>query len=337
VTAGAAGLAILLAPLALSPYARLVVSYALVLAIAATAVNLLLGYTGLLSLGHAAYFGAGAYAGGLLYALTPLTALEHYLLVGVATAAALAALFGAICVRATRIHFTIFTLAFTQIVHAVFVSGLAFRPFGGFGSGLYILGGGGLYLPRFTMAGVELEGETFMVALYYVIAAAFFVSLALLWRIVHSPFGLALQAIRDDEVRAAMIGIRVRHSRWIAFVVSGVFTGLAGGLWGQLSRQVTPQQLHWLFSAELVLAAVLGGMRSFWGPVLGAFGLVALQELALRFLAFRGSILGVLLIAVVLGSPGGLVGSLAALVDRARRTRGRLDPTGLWRPRSGSR
>jgi branched-chain amino acid transport system permease protein len=203
-------------------------------------------------------------------------------------------------------------------VHAVFISGLAFRPFGGFGFGLFILGGGGLYLPRFTMAGVELEGDTFMVALYYVIAAAFFVSSGLIWRIQRSPFGLALRAIRDDKVRAAMIGIRVRRCRWIAFVVSGVFTGLAGGLWGQLSRQVTPRQLHWLFSAEIVLAVVLGGMRRFWGPVLGAFSLVAFQELAQRVIAARSSILGVLLIVVVLGCPGGIAEGLEALLTRVR-------------------
>jgi Branched-chain amino acid transport system / permease component len=201
----------------------------------------------------------------MLYAFTPLTALEHYLLAGLATATGLAALFGAICVQATRIHFTILTLAFTQIVHAVFISGLAFRPFGGFGFGLFILGGGGLYLPRFTMAGVELEGDTFMVALYYVIAAAFFSS-GLIWRIQRSPFGLALRAIRDDEVRAAMIGIRVRRCRWIAFVVSGVFTGLAGG------RTVGPAQPAG--DAPAAPLAVLGGDRAggragWHAPVLG--------------------------------------------------------------------
>lgn len=311
--AGAVGAAaLLLAPLVLSPYARLVVSYALALAIAALAVNLLLGHTGLLSLGHAAYFGAGAYAGGFLYAFTPLTALEQYLLAGVVTATALAALFGALCVRATRIHFTILTLAFAQIVHSLFISGIAFRPFGGVGRGLFLLGGGGLYIPRFTIAGAQLEGEAFDLAVYYVIAGAFLGSAALLWRILHSPFGTALRAIRDNEERALLIGIRVRRYRWYAFVLSGVFAGLAGGLWGQLSRQVTPQQLHWLFSAELVLAAVLGGTRQFWGPVLGAFGLVALQELALRFTLAHGLVLGILLIAVVLVCPEGLAAALAA-------------------------
>jgi branched-chain amino acid transport system permease protein len=304
--AGAAAAMVLLAPLVLSPYARLVASYALALAIAALAVNLLLGHTGLLSLGHAAYFGAGAYAGGLLYVFTPLTSLEQYLLAGVATATALAALFGAVCVRATRIHFTILTLASTQIVHALFISGVAFRPFGGFGRGLFLSGGGGLYLPRFAIAGFELEGPAFDVALYYVIAGGFLGSAALLWRIVHSPFGTALQAIRDNEERALMIGIRVRRYRWYAFVLSGIFTGLAGGLWGQLSRQVTPQQLHWLFSAEMVLAVVLGGMRGFWGPALGAVALVLLRELALRVAPAHGLVLGLLLIAMVFLCPDGI-------------------------------
>jgi branched-chain amino acid transport system permease protein len=304
--AGTAAAMVLLAPLVLSPYARLVASYALALAIAALAVNLLLGHTGLLSLGHGAYFGAGAYAGGFLYAFTPLSALEHYLLAGVATAAALAALFGAVCVRAIRIHFTILTLASAQIVHALFISGLAFRPFGGVGRGLFLLGGGGLYLPRFTVAGFALDGTAFDVALYYVIAGGFLGSAALLWRIVHSPFGAALHAIRDNEERALMIGIHVRRYRWYAFVLSGIFTGLAGGLWGQLSRQVTPQQLHWLFSAELVVAVVLGGMRGFWGPALGAVGLVLLQELALRATLAHGLVLGLLLIAMVFLSPGGI-------------------------------
>lgn len=312
----AAAAAVLLAPLLLSPYARLVVSYALALAIAALAVNLLLGHTGLLSLGHAAYFGAGAYAGGFLYAFTPLTALELYLAAGVVTATVLAALLGGVCVRATRMHFTILTLASAQVVHALFVGGLAFRPFGGVGHGLFLLGGGGLYIPRFTMLGVELEGEPFALAVYYVIAGAFLVSAAVLWRILHSPFGAALRAIRDNEERALFVGIRIRRYRWRAFVLSGVFTGLAGGLWGQLSRQVTPDQLHWLFSAELVLAAVLGGTRSFWGPVLGAFGLIGLQELAQRLTLGRGAVLGVLLIAVVLTWPQGLV---AALPDVRRR------------------
>jgi len=330
-TAGAVGAAaLLLAPLILSPYARLVVSYALALALAALAVNLLLGHTGLLSLGHAAYFGAGAYAGGFLYAFTPLTALEQYLLAGVTTATALAALFGAVCVRATRIHFTILTLASAQIVHSLFISGIAFRPFGGVGHGLFLLGGGGLYIPRFTIAGVELEGEAFDVAVYYVIAGAFLGSAGLLWRILHSPFGTVLRAIRDNEERALFVGIRVRRYRWYAFVLSGVFAGLAGGLWGQLSRQVTPQQLHWLFSAELVLAAVLGGTRQFWGPVLGAFGLVALQELALRFTLGRGLVLGILLIAVVLVCPEGLAEALPAL--RRRLARLPVGLRGRWRP-----
>jgi branched-chain amino acid transport system permease protein len=308
----AAGVGLLAAPLVLPAYMVLVLSYAVALAIACLGLNLLLGQTGLLSLGQAAYFGTGAYAGAFVYAFTPLTSLEAYLATGVVASTVLAAILGVLCVRATRIHFTILTLATAQVLHSLFISGAVFRAIGGQGRGLFLLGGGGLYIPRFTMAGVELPPETFSTAFFYVIVAAFGVALGLLWRVVHSPFGKALAAIRDNDTRATFIGIPVRRYRWYAFVISGAVTGLAGGLWGQLSRQVTPPQLHWLFSAELVLATVLGGTGHFWGPVAGAFALVAIQELALRATHLRGLVLGTLLVALVLVCPGGLAGGRAA-------------------------
>jgi branched-chain amino acid transport system permease protein len=198
----------LLAPAVMPPYAVIVLSYALALAIACLGLNLLLGHTGLLSLGHATYFGAGAYAGGLLVMFTPMEAFELYMAAGMVAATLLAAVFGVICVRATGVHFTILTLASAQIVHSLFISGVAFRRFGGFGRGLFLSGGGGLYLPRFTMASVELSPGVFPVALYYVSAALFVVSAFLMWRIVHSPLGLALCAIRDSETRAAFMRSR---------------------------------------------------------------------------------------------------------------------------------
>lgn len=315
--AGAA-LLLLLLPFVLSTYALIVLSEALVLAIACLGVNLLLGQTGLLSLGHAAFFGVGAYTGGFLYALSPINAFELYLLSGVLTAAALAALVGFLCVRVTKMPFAILTLAFAQMVHALFVSGIIFRPFGGVGKGLFLLGGGGLYIPRLTMAGVEVAPEMFHRVFYELIVVLFSGCVILMWRIVHSPFGQALQAIRENETRAVCIGLRVRWHRWSAFLMSGIFAGLAGGLSGQLNRQVTPEQLHWLLSAEFVLAAVLGGTRHFLGPVVGAFGLVALQEVSLRFSPYRGLIVGSLLVVVVLACPGGLMGGGAALVTTMR-------------------
>ncbi|OGB88380.1 MAG: hypothetical protein A3H39_12980 [candidate division NC10 bacterium RIFCSPLOWO2_02_FULL_66_22] len=311
-------------PLLLPPYPLLMLGYALVLSIACLGLNLLFGNTGLVSFGHAAYFGVGAYTGGFIYAFSPISSLEVYLVSGVLAAAAVAAVFGFICVRATRIHFTILTLAFAQMVHSLFISGIIFRPFGGVGKGLFLTGGGGLYIPRFTIAGTELAPHVFDTTFYYVILVAFFGCVVVMWRLVNSPFGKALQAIRENDTRAEFIGIRVRRYRWYAFIISGTFTGLAGGLFGQWSRQVTPEQLHWLFSAQLVLATVLGGTRHFMGPVAGAFGIVALQEIALRFTLYRSLVLGLMLIAAVLRFPEGLAGSASALISKARGVGKRL-------------
>lgn len=303
-------------PLLLSPYHLIELSHALVLAIACLGLNLLFGTTGLLSLGHAAYFGVGAYAGGFLYYFGPVRSLEAYVLSGVISAALLAALIGSLCVRATRIHFTILTLAFAQIVYSLFINGAVFQLFGSLGKGLYFLYEGGLYIPRFTILGIEFTPGAFIPALYYVILAAFGASTWLLWRISRSPFGAALRAIRDNETRAAFVGLPLRRYRWYAFIISGAFVGLAGGLHGQLDRQITPEQLHWLFSAELVLATVLGGTRHFSGPVAGAFAFVVLHDLALRWTEHREAVLGLLLIAVVFAFPGGIAGSAAALLDK---------------------
>ncbi len=316
---GTLGLCLL--PWILSPYHLIVFSYALVFAIACLGLNLLLGHAGLLSFGHAAYFGVGAYTGGFIYSFRALTSLEFYLLSGVIAAAALAAAIGFFCVRSTRIHFTILTLAFAQVVHSVFISGAVFRLAGGEGQGLFLMGGGGLYIPRFSIAGADFEPETFNAALYYVILAAFVLSTLLMWWIVNTPFGRALHAIRDNETRAEHIGIRTRRYRWVAFLISGILTGLAGGLFGQLDRQVTPEQLHWVFSAKLVLATVLGGHRHLLGPVIGAFAFAGLQEFALRLTQYHSAALGGLLIAVVLTFPGGLAGCAISALHRIRAPR----------------
>lgn len=316
--AGVAGVFFLFMPLMLPPYYLIELCYALVFSTACLGLNLLFGTTGLLSLGHAAYFGVGAYTGGFLYYFTPVTSLEVYLFSGVIGATALSALLGFLCVRATRIHFTILTLAFAQMVHSLFVSGAIFRPFGGVGRGLYVMGYGGLYIPRFTIFGTDVPPERYVSALYYVILVAFFGSIVVLWRISRSPFGKALRAIRDNDTRAEFIGIPVRRYRWQAFVISGLLTGLAGSLFGTLDRQVTPQQLHWLFSAKLILTIVLGGSRHFLGPVLGAFAFVALQDIAIPYVEYRDLVLGAMLIAVVFVFPGGIAGSATVFLNIMR-------------------
>lgn len=306
-------------PGVLAPYPLIVLGYALVYATACLSLNILLGTTGLLSLGHAAYFGAGAYTGAFLYRLAGMESLEVYLLAGVVCATALAAVLGYFCVQASRMHFAILTLAFTQIANAAFVGGGFFRLFGPEGWSLYMLGGGAMYIPRLTMLGTEYAPDVFIAAFYNYIAGGFLVTAFVLWRIDRSPFGKALKAIRDNELRAQNIGIPVHRYRWYAFVISGLFMGLAGALYGQLNRQITPEQLGWLFSAILVLATVLGGVRQFAGPVVGAFAFAALDEFALHWVGTRNMVMGIMLITVVCAFPRGIAGTTVVIADRVKR------------------
>ncbi|MDP6573243.1 MAG: branched-chain amino acid ABC transporter permease [Rhodospirillales bacterium] len=306
-------------PGVLEPYPLIVLCYALVYSIACLSLNILFGTTGLLSLGHAVYFGAGAYTGAFLHTLVGMDSLEIYLLSGIVCATALAAVLGYFCVQASRMHFAILTLAFTQIVNASFVGGSFFRLFGSEGWFLYMLAGGSMYIPRLTMLGIEYEPSEFIAAFYNYIAGGFLVTVFVLRRIDLSPFGKALRAIRDNEIRAESIGIPVRRYRWLAFVISGLFMGLAGALYGQLNRQITPEQLGWLFSAILVLATVLGGVRQFAGPVIGAFAYAALDEFALHWAGTRNMVMGILLIAVVCIFPMGIAGTTVAVADHVKR------------------
>lgn len=306
-------------PVMLGPYPLIVLCSALIFAIACMGLNLLLGTAGLLSLGHATFFGIAAYAGAFLYRFTPVNSFELYLIFGLSISTLLAAAIGFVCLRATRIHFTILTLAFCQIVYSLFIDGFVFRPFGGEGRAIYFLAGGGMYIPRLTLLGIEFGPGEFIPAFYNVIVVFLLGAAALLWRIDRSPFGMALRAIRDNAERAEGIGIPVRRYRWYAFILSGAFVALAGALYGQLGRQITPEQLHWLFSVKLVLATVLGGLRQFMGPIFGAFVFVGLEDVALIWTAYHNLVLGILLIVVVFAFPSGLAGGATALVNRLRR------------------
>ena len=318
----AAGAVLLAMPAVLPPYPLFILSYALIFAIACAGLNLLYGTTGLLSLGHAAYFGTGAYAGAFLYRFFGLESLEAYLFSGTLAAAVLAAAIGSLCVRTTKIHFAILTLAFSMVLHSLIIDGAIFALFGPLGWALYLATEGSMYVPRLTILGVEHAPDAFVSVLYNIIVGAFVVTILLLWRVSRSPFGAALRGIRDSESRAAFIGIGVARHRWCAFLLSGTVVGLAGALYGPLARQITPEQLHWLFSANLVLATVIGGTRRFLGPVLGAFLYVVLDEYAVGWLEYRGLVFGGLLIVVLFALPLGLADVAARAVAGLRRRAG---------------
>jgi branched-chain amino acid transport system permease protein len=314
----AAAAIVVLVVLALLPfyiglYQTQLLTYGLVAAIAALGFNLLLGYTGLLSFGHSAFFGIGAYSVAFLLNDAGIDSMELYILIGVPIAAITSALFGYICVRHTRIFFGILTLALSQVLYS-----LALKLF-------WITGGtDGLRVPRPTLlAGmVTFTGagafQRFIDVYYYYVLAVFAVCVVVMWVIVHSPFGKALQAIRDNETRATFLGLRIRRFRWMSFLVSGTFTGLAGILWVPLNGLTTPEVLYWPFSGEIVFMTLLGGFRNFTGPIVGGVIFTYLKTYAVATTEYWQLLLGVVLVLLVMLLPTGIVGAISTLADKLR-------------------
>jgi len=297
-------------PWVLPAFQTIQISYGLILAIAALGFNLLLGYTGLLSFGHSAFFGVGAYMPALLLKYSGVTSMEGFVLTGVVGALATAALFGLVCVRYTRIFFSILALALSQVLWS-----LALKLF-------WVTGGtDGLRVTTPTLLGLTGDAGADKMAFlayryYYYVLVLFVAAVAVMWVIVNSPFGKALQAIRDNETRAEFVGVQVRRYRWIAFVVSGAFTGLAGALWVPLNGLTTPDILYWPFSGKIVFMAVLGGFRTFTGPIVGAVLFNYLETYAVGHTVYWQLVLGVVLVIMVLVMPQGFVGTLARFAPR---------------------
>ncbi len=308
---------LLVAPQLVRPFYLILIAYALVYGISCMGLNLLLGYGGLLSLGHAAYFGLGAYTGAMLWTFMDVGSFELYVISGIFVAMAVASVFGFLVVRATKMHFTILTLALGELVFSAFFSGAVFRIMGSHGYALYLYGDGGLYIPRLIIAGVDYSHADrigFLTGTYYYLIIGVFVSaLLIMWAIVNSNFGKALEASRDNEVRAKFVGIRVAGHRWMAYVISAAFTSLGGALFGELNSAITPKHLAWYFSAFLIFAILLGGMRTFLGPVVGAFGVVFIQDSLWWLVGHHWElVLGVLLVLIALLFPEGLLGTISS-------------------------
>ena len=302
-----------LLPLYVGLYQTQLLTYGLIAAIAALGFNLLLGYTGLLSFGHSAFFGIGAYSVAFLLRDAGIRSMELYILLGVPIAALASALLGYICVRHTRIFFGILTLALSQVVYS-----LALKLF-------WITGGtDGLRVARPTLLAGMLTFtgggafQRFINAYYYYVLGVFAVCVVIMWVIVHSPFGKALQAIRDNETRAAFLGLRIRRFRWVAFLISGTFTGLAGILWVPLNGLTTPEVLYWPFSGEIVFMTLLGGFRNFTGPIVGGIVFTYLKTYAVASTEYWQLLLGVVLVLLVMLLPTGIVGAISAIAAKLR-------------------
>jgi branched-chain amino acid transport system permease protein len=272
----------------------------LVFGLAATALNLLLGFTGVLSFGHAAYFGLGAYGAGLTlrYVVhsTPLAMLAGTLLGGVA-----GTLFGLLIVRRRGVYFAMCTIAFGQLWYYLAYSWNSFT--GGF-DGLRDfqrapIGFGGLTLD------ITQGGATF----YYFLLAVFAVAATLMGLVLRSPFGRTLLAIRENERRARFLGIPVERHIWLSFSISCFFTALAGTLYALLNNFADPLTLHYSLSGYFVVMTVIGGMRTFWGPLLGAAVFVVLQDYISSMTVNWMSFIGLIFMFVVLFFPRGLLGT----------------------------
>jgi len=295
--------ALIVLPFVVPPYQTVLLSYGLVLAIAALGFNLLLGYTGLLSFGHSAYFGVGAYAVAFIVKYLKLESMEAFLLGGILASGAVAAIFGLLCVRYTKIFFGILTMALSQVLWS-----LAFKFF-------WVTGGSDGLRVRAGNDKFEFLSHRY----YFYVLAIFVVAVAVMWVIVHSPFGRALQAIRDNETRAEFVGVQVWHYRWVAFLISGMFTGLAGALWVPLNGLTTPDILHWTFSGKMVFFTVLGGFQTFFGPIVGAIIFNYLETYAVGHTVYWQMVLGIVLVVLVLALPAGIVGTVRRLLPRPVR------------------
>ena len=276
---------------------------ALCYAIFACAFNLLLGYTGLLSFGHAAYLGLAAYSTGWLVRSAGWSP-ELGVLAGTALAALCGLAIGLIAIRRQGIYFAMVTLAMAQMVYFVFLQ----APFTGGEDGLQ-------GVPRGKLFGLlPLDND---ITLYFVVLAVFVAVFLFIIRIVHSPYGQVLKAIRENEPRAISLGYDVDRYKLLAFVLSTGIAGLAGSLKTMVLGFVSLTDAHWSLSGEVVLMTLLGGMGTFAGPVIGAFTIIGLQNfLADQVGSWINVIIGVTFVICVVAFRRGFVGEIKAWLLR---------------------
>jgi branched-chain amino acid transport system permease protein len=281
-------------------------SKVLIYGLATMGLNLLIGFTGALSFGQAAYFGLGAYGAGMtlkyIAASTPLA-----ILIGTAAGGLAATILGPLVMRRRGIYFAMITIAIGQLFYFIAVrwnnvtggedglAGFERQPIH-FGSHAFAL------------------GET---SFYYLVLLCFTVAVAIMWGLLRSPLGHTWVAIRENRRRLHFLGVRVEYYVWAAFAVAGFITALAGTLNALLFNFTSPQDLHWILSGNFVIMIVLGGMRSFWGPLLGVVIFVVAQDYLSGLTGNWMTIIGLMFVIIVLLFPRGILGALPRRVRAA--------------------
>ncbi len=325
-------LGLFLLPWFLSPFNLVLLTEILLMGVFALSFNLLFGYTGLLSFGHAAYFATGAYVCG--YLLKHSAPFLLAILAGVIAASILATGLGYLSVRLDRIYFAMLTLAFGMMVYTIIFQ---WREVTGGSDGIT-----GIFVTDLNLLGIRIKLQGFT-AYYYLALILVAIATYVLWRIVHSPFGELLQASRENAQRLLFVGINVRQLRWIAFILAGGIAGLAGALWSPFQRVANPEIAHWTFSTIPILMTILGGYHRFAGPLVGATIFIWLEHwlqsnqvylwqwlaslpllpdtLVERQLNLWHLFLGLLLLPLILGFSGGVLASVEKIAKFCCRQR----------------
>ena len=292
----------LLAPLAIYPVFLMKV---LCFALFACAFNLLLGYAGLLSFGHAAFLATGGYFTGIMLSSYPGLTPEAGILVGTLAAVVLGTFFGVLSIRRQGIYFAMVTLALAQMVYFFFIQ----APFTGGEDGLH-------GVPRGELFGLISLSDN--LPMYYFVLAIFVIGFAIIQRTVHSPFGQVLKAIRENEPRAVSLGYNVDAYKLVAFIISAGLAGLAGSTKTVVFQLASLTDAHWHMSGEVILMTLLGGVGTLFGPVVGAGLVVSLQtQLAQSPLGnWVSVILGAIFVICVLSFRSGIVGEIQKMVRK---------------------
>ncbi len=269
-------------------------------ALFACAFNLLIGYVGLLSFGHAAYFGMGGYIAGYTakaWGFTP----EVAVITGALVAGLQGWVFGWIAIRRQGIYFAMITLAMAQMVYFVCVQ----APFTGGEDGIQAI-------PRGRLFGIIDLGPD--MNMYWFVAAVFLLGFVMVHRVIHSPYGQVLKAIRENEPRATSLGYRTDDYKLVAFILSATLAGVAGGVKSLVFGIATLTDVHWSMSGEVVLMTLVGGLGTVFGPMVGAAVIVTMQNYLAEMGAWVTVIQGAIFVAVVLAFRRGLVGEIANLL-----------------------
>ncbi len=299
------GLFFVILPLFMPHYLQGIMTKAIIFAVFAMSLNLLIGYAGLFSLGHAAYFGVAAYTSSIL---TVRYGVESFWLAapaGILMAVLVAGAFGFIALRLSGVYFLLITLALGQLLYSV---ALKWQTMTGGTNGLISVGYPDLGLPWITMNDLSF---------YYLAFAILVISLFLLYRLIESPFGVALQGIRESETRMRSLGYNTWLYKYIAFVIAGLFAGVAGILFGYYSTVLVPTDMGVLTSTLVLLMVIIGGSRVFWGPVTGAILITFIVHYSSIYTPERWPlILGSLFVLAVMFLRGGISKYLLKLWKR---------------------